>query len=309
MMLKRIYEDSSLVQLFASINESVSFKGIAIRITGTNGGTAATLGDVGRIQYIKRGVTIIDAGFDALHALCNVLGGFPNNTSTTSSTLDFFLYIPRRFNDNNVELVIPSDDAQIKCTFNSNLNTRVASAGKVEVYLDLEEGTQRYDLAIRQYSESIAGASTKPVAYEQPNILMIGFGATVSAVFTTVGCNITQLTAQIGAQVADFSLGALTDNTQAQFNLEASWLLMGVPYFANGDINSRLSDNLRLGITTSGASTPETLLISALFDNDRLTMSRNAQISSLKSKLANKAAKRDMATVAVVQRAVGASLS
>lgn len=305
MMLKRIYEDSSLVQMFAQINETVSFKGIAIRITGTNGGTAATLGDVGRIQYQKNGVTIIDAGFDALHALCNVLGGFPNNSSTASGALDFFLYIPRRFNDNNVEMVTPKDDAQIKCTFNANLNTRVASGGKVEVYLDLEEGTQKYDLAIRQYSESIAGASTKPVAYEQPNILMVGMSATVSGVFTTAGSNISQLTCQVGAQIADFSLGALTDNTQAQMNLEASWVLMGVPFVAMGDITSRLCDNVRLGITTSGASVPETLILSALFDNDRLIQTRNNQVAVLNTRLAKKTGARDYATVQAVRTLTG----
>jgi hypothetical protein len=305
MMLKRIYEDSSLTQMFAQIKETVSFKGIGIRISGTNGATAVQLADVGRIQYIKNGRTIIDAGFDALHALNHVLGGNPLDNTTGSGALDFYLYIPRRFNDNNVEMVVPSDDAQIKCTFNANLATRIASGGLIQVFLDLEEGSQKYDLAIRQYSESIAGASTNPVAYEQPNLLLVGLGATVSGVFTLVGSNLTQMTTQVGNQISDFDLATLQANTNAQLNLEADNLLLGVPYLAAGDINSRLHDNARMSFTTSGASVPETILMSALFDNKRLTHSRQIQSASLRRVITSKNNKGDVETVATVQRIVG----
>lgn len=315
MFLKRIYEDSSLTSLFAVINEEVDFKGIAIRITGTAGATAPTVGDVGRIQYIKRGVTIVDAGFDALLAFGDLVGGTPNRESTNSGVVDLYAYIPRRYLDDNVEHVVPSDNAQIKAVFNANLNTRIASGGKVEVYLDLEKGVQKYDLLIRQYSDSVAGASVRPFAVDQPNIIFAGISATVSAVFTLTGSNVTQVSYEIGGLVGDASLGALQDNTTFQFNIEnlvgtaslVPYDLMACVYVANGDVTARLYDNLAMRVTTSGAASLEFFVVSAMFDEKRHEDSVNKQRSRMLDITQRKAQRGDVSTVTTLKQIAASS--
>lgn len=305
MLLKRIYEDSSLASLFQVINEEVDFKGIAIRISGTAGATAPVVGDVGRIQFIKRGVVVVDSGFDMLLAFDDLLGGTPNRESTASGVVDLFCYIPRRYLDDNVEHVVPADNAQIKATFNANLATRIASGGKVEVYLDIEKGVQKYDMIIRQYSDSVSGASVRPFAIDQPNIMFAGLSATVSAVMTLTGSNITQVQYEIGGLSGDATVGAIQDNTSFQFNIEnlvgtASLMpyeLLGAIYVANGDITSRLYDNLRLLVTTSGASSPEVLVASASFDEERFIQSTNKQKARVLDIQQRKSAKGDTDTI------------
>jgi len=305
MLLKRIYEDSSLASLFQVINEEVDFKGIAIRISGTAGATPPVVGDVGRIQFIKRGVVVVDAGFDMMLAFDDLLGGTPNRESTGSGVVDLFCYIPRRYLDDNVEHVVPADNAQIKATFNANLATRIASAGKVEVYLDIEKGVQKYDMIIRQYSDSVAGASVRPFAIDQPNIMFAGLSATVSAVLTLTGSNISQVQYELGGLSGDATIGAIQDNTSFQFNIEnlagtaalMPYELLGAIYVANGDITSRLYDNLRLLVTTTGAASPEVLVASASFDEERFIQSTNKQKARVLDIQQRKAAKGDTDTI------------
>ena len=299
-MLRRIYEDSNLAQTLCQFQQEASFKGIAIRISGVNTATAATLADIGRVQFIKNGTSIIDAGFDALIQANHVMGGNPKDTSVASGELDLFLYIPRRFNDNNVETVIPSDNAHITITHHANLDTRVASAGKVEVYLDIEQGVQKYDMAIRQYSETMGGAGVRPVALDQPNIMGVFIGDTESGVFTLDATNISQLTCEVGSDTSDLSIGALEDYTNVAFNLEADFDDMGVMYFASGDVTSRLFDNVRISFTTTGAAQPETLIYSALYEPKRLKETANKQASRLRSIMTSKKSRNQLATVAAV---------
>lgn len=304
-MLERIYEDSNLNSMHVVIREEVTFKGIALRISGTNGATPVALADIGRLQYFKGGEAIIDSDFDMLHSMGHILMGNPFDNSTGSGALDMFLYIPRRLFDNNVDHVLPSDNAQLKITFGANLATRVASGGIVEVYLDRELGIQRYDLVMRQYSETIGGASTFPWSLAQPNIMFAALSARVSGVLTTVGSNITQLTVQVGDQNSDLSLGALVAYTNAIRELETDYALATLPFVAQGDITASLHDSIRVSVTTSGASTPELLLVSALFDNNRLNMSASQQLSRLRGLIKNKIDKKQFNTVKTLQRLTG----
>lgn len=310
MQLKRVYSNSNLASLRVNINEEVAIKGIGIRISGTAGATAPVVGDVGRLQYIKNGVTLVDCGFDSLLAFNDIMGGTPNRESTNSGVVDLYAYIPRRYLDNNVEHIVPSDNAQIQCTFGANLATRIASGGLVEVYLDLEKGVQLYDLMIRQYSTTISGASTTPIPIDQPNLAFIGLSATVSSVFTLTGSNITQVSYEIGGLSGDASLGALQDNTSFQFNIEnlagtaslVPYELMAALYTAAGDVTSKLFDNLRVGITTSGASVAELFAVGALFNEARLEQTMQKQRARLLDIANRKQASGDEASVATVQK-------
>jgi hypothetical protein len=315
MLLKRIYTSSSLTQLFAQINEEVMFKGIAIRISGVAGSTPPAVGDVGRIQYIKKGITMIDCGFDSILSFNDLMSGAPNNESTASGVVDFFGYIPRRYLDDNVETVVPADNAQLKCTFTSNLASYIASGGLVEVYLDLDYGVQKYDLVMRQYSDSVSGASNRPFAIDQPNIIFAGLSATVSSVLTLTGSNISSITGSIGGQSLDVSIGALMDNTSFQFNVEnlagtvslLPYTLMAALYTASGDITSRLFDNLAVTVTTSGASSPELLVVSALFNKDRYEQTVNKQRARVLDVTQSKAQKGDAQTIETLKKIANVS--
>ena len=304
-MLKRIYSDTGTSQLHVVIKEAVSFKGIAIKCyDATQVGTLA-IGEVGRVQYIKKGVTIIDAGFDTLCHMQELLGGYSAVESNAGAVLNFFCYIPRRFLDNNVEHVVPSDNAQLKISFPAAFATAMAAMTEaVEVFLDLEDGVQKYDLAINQYSETIAGASVRPVTYYQNNIFLVGVSATVAAVLTTAASAISQLSIQIGEKAGDMGLNALIDYTNTIFKREATQALMTVPYISMGDITSRLEDSVRLSFTVSGASNPETVIYSAMFTDDRLKHTSKLQLVKLQSQLARKIT-TDPEAIKVVQKVAG----
>lgn len=307
-MLERIYERDNLQSLHQVIHEEVSFKGIALRISGTNGATKVELEDIGRLQYFKGGEAIIDADFDMLMSMGHIFGGNPVDNTTDSGALDFFLYIPRRFFDKNVDHVVPSDNAQIKITFGANLATRVASGGLVELYIDRELGVQKYDMVMRQYSETIAGSATYPWSVSQPNIVLTALSSRVSGVLTTVGSNISQVTLQVADQHSDLSLGALVGYTNAKFTLESDYLISTIPFVAQGDITAGLTDSVRFGITTSGAANPELLIVSALFDNNRLNLTAANQNARINAIIQSKVSKRQFNTVKVLQRLTGKQL-
>jgi hypothetical protein len=102
----------------------------------------------------------------------------------------------------------------------------------------------------------------------------------------------------------------MQDNTSYQLNVEditataanVPYALACVPYFAHGDISSRLYDNLRLSTTTSGASNPEVLVMSALFNDDRYEDSINKQRSRNVQIAESKAQRGDKGTLQVLRK-------
>ena len=112
--------------------------------------------------------------------------------------------------DNNVEHVKASDNAQIRITFPAAFATALAAMTEpVEVFLDLEDGVQKYDLEIKQYTETMAGAGVLPVTYNQTDICMVALSATVGGVITTAASNLTQFAIEVGKKHGDFGLTSL----------------------------------------------------------------------------------------------------
>lgn len=289
MLLKSVHEKSDLLSMYVPLNFEATFSAIVIKISGTNGATKTELADVGRITYEKNGVTIVDAGFDMLHALNHVLGGNPKDTTSNSGALNFYASIPRGFNDRNIEHVTPNDNAMLRCQFNSNMATRIASGGVVEVYLQLENGTQSYELKINQFQEDIGGASVQPVSYESnKNILLVGCSAIVSDVLTLTGSNLDRIGYEIGGNSGNPTIGAITDNTNYEFDLEDDYNNICIPYVALGDPTSRLHDNINFNFDTSGASSVQTVIMSASFDVDRFNKSVRRQTGILQAQIASK---------------------
>lgn len=315
-MLKLIHSQSDLTSMNIPINLNAMVKGILIRISGMNSAAAIVKGDIGRIQVLRGGSTIVDAGADFLYSLnqhiggyCNFVSGIAGGGGVEAEDTNYSIYIPCRYYDDNVMLIKPEDKMNIRCNFNANLDTRITSAGLVEVFLDLELGIQKYVLNIHQFSETIAGASTRPQSYDaEPNILMCLVSATVSSVLTLVGSNLTDLNVEIGNEKGVYSLGSLVDITTFEFEHEASYLISAIPFASKGDITTRLHDIISLNFVTSGACNPEIMLITAAFENEtfartvslqrkRLT-DRMAHISKMSSPVAKE-------TVAVVRRLSG----
>jgi len=309
-MLYKIYEDSNLSSLSCPIRENVSFKGICIRITGTNESTEAELEDVGLIQYVKNGQQMINCNFDWLMALSHMLGGNPKDDSTSSGALRFFVYIPRFFFDDNVEHVTPEDNARISCTFNAGLDTGIASGGKVEVFLDVEDGIQKYDLIINTHAESMAGAATAVMTLEQPNILAIGVSDLVSSVLTTASSAITKYSIAVGGvSHGDAAIGSWVDYTNCVMNLESDYVIATLPFRASGDITSRLKDTANLSIVTSGAAEPQVVVLSAQFDDKRLTRSLDARNARIIERTQSKILSNRADTLAVVKRVAGVTVN
>lgn len=303
-MLYKIYESDNLTSMLVNLKGSYSFKGIVIRITGTNGATPATLDDVGRIVYQKKGATIIDMAFGYFTAIGDLIAGVPDTTSTASSTLDLYGYIPRRWGDSNVEHVSSNDNASIAITFGANLATRVASGDKVEVYLDLEDGIQKYDLMFKQYGFSQGGAGTPHISIEQDNIVSVFMTEYLSSILTLASGLVTAVNGNLGHKNINASIGALIDDTCFKHHIEqtADDILAVNLFNAEGDITSGLIDGLTLNITTSAATIIELGIVSMSFDPSKLDKSVMAQQTRVNTIVNSKVARGKTADVATLKK-------
>ena len=69
-----------------------------------------------------------------------------------------------------------------------------------------------------------------------------------------------------------------------------------------GDITSRLEDTVKLSFTSTGACYPETCIISASFDDERLNETSKKQMATLQSQLQSKT-NVDPDAIKIVKRA------
>lgn len=297
-MLKKIYEQANLVQTIAPIQEILTMKGIYIVISGTNGATPFTKADVGRVLLEKGGQEIINASAEFLHANSEIVGGFPEFTSSGSSAGQMCIYIPFRMNDRNVMTFIPADNAILKIDHHSNLDTRIASAGKVTIYADVDRGVQLYDMKYVQYSYSLTDGQEMPIDIQQDNIMMSLLSDSTPATLTLATTNMTTIQTEIDEYNSRLAISDLKFLTAWQHELESAYVIAGVHFHADGDFTSRLSDAMKLNITSSGGvATPEILVVSAKFDPVRMSKTKTAQVKRLQVLTDRKVAFNKKATV------------
>lgn len=303
MLLRTLSEDTSLAQIIVPIRETVSFKGFVIQMEGTSDtGKTLAIEDVGRIRYEKNGQTIIDADFDYLMHLMDILGGAPLVSCAEAGDTFLQLYITRRFFDDNVETVVPSDNANLTIQFKAQFDTEMASC-TTRTAVDVESGTQKYNLKILQHTDTIAGAGNRPKTINADNILMTLISDNTPATLTLTGSNITRIHSVNGPINGGCDLEMALWNTCGQFNLEVDTFAgAAVIYAAAGDITSRLSDSTDLTITTDGAATPEILVLSADFDLPRYNATISAQGKRFDGIKQHKIDTGKGATVGAVQR-------
>lgn len=309
-MLNKIYESDNLSAMLVNLKGNYSFKAIVIRITGTNGVTPATLDDVGRIVYQKKGFTIIDMAFEYFSAINDLISGIPDVTSPASGALDFFISIPRRWGDSNVEHISSNDNASLSINFGTNLETRIGSGGKVEVYLDVEDGIQKYDLMFKQYGFSQGGAGTPHIAIEQDNIVSIFMTEYLSSELTLASGLVTAIQGNLGHKNINASIGAIIDDTSYKYRIEQTPDdIKAVNLFnAEGDITSGLIDGVAFNTTVSGATIIELAMVSMFFDPDKLTKSVLAQQTRVNTIVNSKIARgktNDVATLRKISARVG----
>lgn len=311
MALKRLSSNSNLVSQLLTIDEELTVKGFAMRMADATQVLQLLPAEIGRITYSKNGKTLVDVGVDFLIALGDLMGGFSENTSVLNAELEYWIYIPRRYkNDNNVELIKPSDKAQIRITFGSDVAaTMIAATEAIEIYADIDDGVQKYELEILQVSDSIGGAGNVPFNVSATNILMVLLSDSNSGVLTLAGSNIDQVTMDIGQHAFDMSTVALLSDTNYHNHFETETDLLGVVYDARGTISGKLHDNTRLKFTTSGAATPEVITIGAKFNDARSRESLKLEANKLRERITAKTAKGDTDTVLAIQRFAGRAAS
>lgn len=307
MGLKRLSSNSNLAQQIFTFEEEIQVKGFAMRLADATQVGQLLPWEIGRMVYTKNGHTLVDVGSDALMALGNLMGGYSENESGNGAVLENWIYIPRRFkNDNNVELIKPSDKAQIRITFGSDVAVAMAAATEnIEIYADMEDGIQKYELEILQVSATIGGTGNTPFAVQANNILMIVVSDVVSNILTFASSNITQITLDIGGRHHDMSVPALLSDTQYHHRVETETELVGVIYDTQGTISGKLHDEARLKFTTSGSANPQVITLGAKFNNARTKESTKIEINKVRAAIARKAERGDTDTIQAVQRFAG----
>jgi hypothetical protein len=199
--------------------------------------------------------------------------------------------IPRRYNDDNVETVTPADQYSISCTFNAAVDTRILGNLTVRVGIVPERGVQKYDLGITQFAESVAVSSAPVFEYSKPNIVLVLASDLVGGVLTTAASPISTLANNMDDfHSSHWPWTGWTGFTNADFKIEAAFVLAAVFWESNGDITSRLFDRVQIEVNNGagGAAVPQFLILNQYYDLARLDATINAQTRRYNAILTNK---------------------
>lgn len=305
--IKRIYQSTDLTQHVVPIKTVEQFKGFYVKFknSATDAGVTATKGTFGRLTYRKRGVTLVDANIDLLWHYVSLLYGTLHFTAGAAAATELMLYVPRRFGDNNVETVTPADQATITITPTAAFAAQFDdNGGTFEVYLDCEQGVQKYDMTMKQITESWSAAGEFAMTLSHDNILSICMGHTDTGELTAIaGSTITRITTEVADQFrGDGDLDSYIWHTMNSFRHEsATEPYVLVPFYAGGDVSSRLGDSAELSIAVSAADIHEILVTGAYFDPDRTRKTAEVQQQRLATTLTRKKASGKSNTVDAVR--------
>ena len=297
-MFQLIHEDTNLVSNIVHFRQPMQVKGIAIQITGTNGATACTLADVGKAILKNRNNEIVNCDFEYLMSLNHQMGGNPRDNSAISGALDFMVYIPLNFDDKNVVTMLPKDQYQLTLDHNANMATRIASGGKVRVFADVSYGISGYIPTIRQYAYSASANGKVIETIRTQNIFGVLIGDTVSSELTLSGCNISTVQCNVGDFTSRLDLDSLIGASNYKARVEVDYDISAFSFIADGDITQRFADSvdLYIDIGSGGASTPQILVLGALFDGERAQDTKIAQVDRIKTIQSNKLNMKDSKT-------------
>jgi len=280
-MLRRLFSSSQEAQFLHRIEIPVSYSALLFRVTGTNGATAATARDLGRLKFSIRQQPVIDADADFLQALQNHWFGSIEFSSTASGAFNASVFMPRSFlGDKNVERVTKADAAIFETTFTQNLFDRIASGFLAELYAVVEEGPQSYNLLMFQQAYPTIAASqvyTDDLSTVE-NVCASYISDVVSSVLTLVGGNIAQVRARKGDVTIDASTGALQAYTACKYAIEAaanpsaSETIAEIFGLDKSSLSARLEDtyNLQVTVGSGGTCVPQILTVGFKPNPDRI---------------------------------------
>lgn len=298
MALQLLDESTNLVNNIVHFRQPMQLKGLVIHITGVNGATPVAIADVGKIILKNRKDEIVNCQADSILSLNHQIGGNPLDNSAGSGALEMFLYIPFHYDDKNVLTMLPKDQYQLTLDHNSELATRIASAGKVRVYADVAYGVSAYIPIIRQYAFS-ANASGKIIeTVRTQNIYGIMISDIVSSVQTLVASNISTIQLNVGDFDSRLDLDAVIATSNYKMEVESDYSISAMAYIADGDVTQRFSDSadVYIDIGSGGSATVQILMLGALFDGERTLETKNAQLDRLETIKRNKINAKDMKT-------------
>lgn len=299
--MKLIEADTNLTRFLCNIDTALSVSAFFFRLSGTNDtGQTLTKDNIGRVKYRVRNTTLVDASFSFLHHMGNILFGALPAVSTIADAFEFGIVIPRFWNDNNVEFIEKEDNAVFEITFDSAFDTAVAS-GLIELYAIEAEGIQSYNMKLIQHGESYGGAGTFPETYSQENILQGFFSDLVNDVTTLNTTTIGRVSFSLGDQKGEGSVGAFLSWTNIIDKLETAIDLAADLVAAEGDITARLNDKLDVSWEVTAASYPQILLLSALFNPNKLKLTQNLYRHRLYRKVQEAQIKEKTRTLEVIK--------
>lgn len=293
------------------IQQDLMYSAFLFRVSGTSGGTAVFLRDVGRMSYTMRGRSLVDMDFDMMHAVNNVFYGVPENTNmgSASSAYAASVLIPRSYFDDNVESVRKDDQAVFECPFTANLETNTASGFLAELYAIEEPGIQAYNMTLKQTEFTVGGATTaaEEVANTE-NIVSLFISDIVSSVLTLASSPINRIRYSSGVERSgEFAMAAGLAKTNMKNAIEtAQSLVCEVFSSERADISVQLEDSASLSLTCSNAAQPQILAIGMQFNPNKLSETATAARNRLDMALRRKAhdgKKRTVNTITAMMEA------
>lgn len=285
--MKLIHSSDDRTLFLHKIAQPVQFSAFCLRISGDQAAAQSlTKDEIGRVRYYKRGKTIFDVDFRYLAWLTDALGGtYTEINAGAGGLFSMFIVIPRFLVNRQVEKVDPEDNAVFQIQFGAAVLTQADSL-LTELYIMPEEGVQEYDLTLQQYTFQYGAAGTFPIDVTTVENIVAAYlsDSSVVAAYDMAGASslINRVVGSVGPYPIDASKDALIDKTMMKYELQA-WITAGTQrhfvelFFADtGADIARLSDSININLQTTGATTPELLLIGAPLNPDKIAQTTTA---------------------------------
>lgn len=274
--MKLLKADTDTAQFVCNIQSAMSLIGFFFRLTGTNPVTPLTLDDVGRLRYRIRNTAFCDASFAYLHHYGDAQHGVLPNVSTASGAMEFGVWIPRSFGDDNVEFVEANDNAVFNIVFGANVAAQTSFMA--ELHAVEGEGVNSYNLRIMQYGYSHGGAGVFPCPISEDNILQAWISDIVGGETTLTGSGIDRVSWQLGNRSGEASIGAQSAYTNFKGRIETAQALIAKIAEGEGDITARLNDQIHLSVNTSASALTQVLLLSAMFNPEKMNITKRLYV-------------------------------
>ncbi|MBD3196327.1 MAG: hypothetical protein GF317_14810 [Candidatus Lokiarchaeota archaeon] len=240
--------------------------------------------DIGRIRLNLNGKEIVNLDFDLLQFINDLEGGYPEAVQNEGGVCSYTALLPAFYKDmENVFYVGEDDRLVIYFNYNSTQIDKIEQDDSFQIGGIHSRGQQTYWRTMFQEIPNLING-TSPETFEAVENL-------VSLYYNN--SNITRILMEVDGEVI---VNAEAETIQSISNIlnqkEASYSsIYKIDLTQGNSIGKLLSDEIKITFTTSDTDTPDLVFNGIMFDDRRLTKSRNSFLNQYTRRVRRKVGK------------------